>query len=79
MKHSQIDLATLTPVSLSDQAESLADLAALRSMAAYLREELLRLESDLFWSVAMLPEALDHEIASRRQACTENARKAVLM
>ena len=43
-----------------------ADLRALRAMATYLRDELLRLESDHFWSVALLPEALDYEASQRR-------------
>ncbi len=79
MKDSQIELTTLIPVTPPTNAERLADLAALRTMAAYLREELLRLESDLFWSIAMLPEAIDHEIACGCKASAENSRRAFLM
>ncbi len=79
MKDSQIELTTMTALPLSIHADRIADLAALRSMAAYLCEELLRLESDLFWSVALLPEALDREIEVERKAWSDKARRKVLL
>ncbi len=79
MKHSQIELSTVTALPLSSHADRIADLAALRSMAAYLCEELLRLESDLFWSVALLPEAIDREVAAERKAWAEKAKRKVLL
>ncbi len=77
MKEAQLTLTTLTPNRQSSREDRLADLQALRTLSAYLREELLRLESDLFWSVAILPEALDHEIACERQACAQAATRTV--
>ncbi len=50
----------------------LNDLAALRAIAVYLCEELTRLELDLSWSLAVLPEAIDREIEAARGRRSDN-------